>query len=141
MQRITRTLLKSHGAYDICCSMLRDVFFMVYRGDLEKVEEYLAKERNMTKSDIEILKRTNYPFILQYCRRVVPERSGLDSRFVRFINLFRSVKDAKTDKELFNENTLPAIDNLLLHIRANCLSDLEGVPMYRPIPWKESRGI
>lgn len=68
MQRISKLLLKSHGACAAYLARLRDACFEVHKGDLAKLEAALAAQ-GMSPAEIEEKKKKNWGYILQRCRR------------------------------------------------------------------------
>ena len=68
MQRLSKLILKSHGAYRAFLTRLRDVFFKVYRSDLEHVEAAL-RQQGMSAEEIQTKKEQNWGFFLKPCRR------------------------------------------------------------------------
>lgn len=68
MQRLSKLILKSHGACRAFLARLRDAFFKVYAEDLAGVEAALLKA-GMSQEEIDVKKRTDWAFFLQRCRR------------------------------------------------------------------------
>ena len=68
MQRLSKLILKSHGACRAYMARLRDAFFMVHLEDLAAVEAAL-RSLGKTPAEIEEMKRTDWAYFLQRCRR------------------------------------------------------------------------
>lgn len=51
-------------------------------------------------------------------------------RFDSVIEMFRKVVDAKSGEILLRPDAMKAVNLLRQHIKAGCLSDPEGVPLY-----------
>lgn len=68
MQRLSKLILKSHGACRAYMARLRDAFFMVHSEDLAAVEAALLS-LGMTPPEIEEKKKTDWAYFLQRCRR------------------------------------------------------------------------
>ncbi len=136
MKRITDTLSKSHGAYRLFCSLLRDCFFLIYKEDSESVEKCLRDYKGYNDSEIKAFKRNCYSKYISYCRRVVPQPSVILSRLERLVDVMSEIEDFSTGEKLFKDSTFKEILNLSKHIKNKCLSDPEGVPMYMKISKK-----
>jgi hypothetical protein len=129
MQRITKTLSKSHGAFKPYISALRDSFFLVSNKDMESVEQALMA-KGMNAAAIKRLKKSDYKSFLPYCRRLVPAKEILEERFVYTNAVFSDIKDRKTGKPFFSDDTKREVANLLLHIQKGCLSDPPDIGIY-----------
>ncbi len=68
MQRLSKLILKSHGACRAYLARLRDAFFKVNAEDLAAVEAALL-QTGMSKEDIEVKKTKDWTYFLQRCRR------------------------------------------------------------------------
>ena len=68
MQRLTKLVIKSHGACRAFLARLRDALFKVYRSDLEEVETALHQQ-GKSDTEIETTKEKNWGFALSLCRR------------------------------------------------------------------------
>ena len=68
MQRLSKLVLKSHGAYGAYMARLRDALFMVHSEDLAAVEAAL-RLLGKTPEEIEEKKKTDWAYFLQRCRR------------------------------------------------------------------------
>jgi hypothetical protein len=129
MQRITKTLSKSHGAFRAYIAALRDSFFLVSNKDMKAVEEAL-RAKGMSTASINLLKKTDYKSFLPYCRRLVPAKEILEARYLYTNAVFADIKDKKTGKALFSDDTQREVANLLAHIRKGCLSDPPDIGIY-----------
>ena len=68
MQRLSKLVLKSHGACGAYMARLRDALFMVHSDDLAAVEAALHL-LGKTPAEIEEKKKTDWAYFLQTCRR------------------------------------------------------------------------
>lgn len=68
MQRLSKLVLKSHGACRAFLTRLRDAFFKVYRSDLEEVETAL-RQQGKSDGEIETIKEQTWGYFLSLCRR------------------------------------------------------------------------
>ena len=68
MQRLSKLVLKSHGACGAYMARLRDALFMVHSEDLAAVEAAL-RLLGKTPEEIEEKKKTDGAYFLQRCRR------------------------------------------------------------------------
>lgn len=68
MQRLSKLILKSHGACRAYLARLRDAFFMVHMEDLAAVEAALHL-LGKSPEEIEAKKKTDWGYFLQRCRR------------------------------------------------------------------------
>ena len=68
MQRLSKLVLKSHGACSAYLARLRDAFFMVNADDLAAAEADL-RHKGMSQEDVDRKKERNWPYFLQRCRR------------------------------------------------------------------------
>ena len=68
MQRLSKLVLKSHGACGACMARLRDALLMVHSEDLAAVESAL-RLLGKTPEEIEEKKKTDWAYFLQSCRR------------------------------------------------------------------------
>ncbi|KAI8830988.1 hypothetical protein BJ741DRAFT_567708 [Chytriomyces cf. hyalinus JEL632] len=129
MQRISRTVLSSHGAYHAFMSRLQDAFFLVCKDDLEQVCNVL-KATGKSDMDIRELKNQDWAFFLRHCRKVCPPKAVLLARFQCVVDAFSDMKDAKTGDQLFRSVTRKQIKNLAKHIRNGCISDVPDLSLY-----------
>jgi hypothetical protein len=136
MKRITDTVSKSHGAYRLFCSLLRDCFFLIYKEDSESVENCLQEYKGYSSSEIKAFKRNCYSKYISYCRRVVPQPSVILSRLDRLVDVMSEIEDFATGEKLFKDSTLKESVFFIKHIQNKCLSDPDGVPMYMKISKK-----
>ena len=67
MQRLSKLVLKSHGACRAFLRRLRDAFFKVYRSDLVEVETAL-RQQGKSDAEIETMKEQNWGYFLSLCR-------------------------------------------------------------------------
>lgn len=68
MQRISKLILKSHGACRAYLARLRDATFLVHEKDLEETEAAL-REQGLRQDAIDMKKKTEWGYFLQRCRR------------------------------------------------------------------------
>lgn len=68
MQRLSKLILKSHGACAPYLARLRDAFFILYKEDLENVEAALRMS-GLSDEDITLKKHNDWGFFLRRCRR------------------------------------------------------------------------
>ena len=68
MQRLSKLVLKSHGACSAYLARLRDAFFMVNADDLTAAEADL-RHKGMSQEDVDRKKERDWPYFLQRCRR------------------------------------------------------------------------
>eukprot|EP00903_Cladosiphon_okamuranus_P019959 g18342.t1 len=129
MQRLSKLILKSHGACRAYLARLRDAFFMVHKEDLAGVEEALRLQ-GMSPEEIEAKKNSDWGYFLQRCRRVIPPPDVLLKRFNLANRIYGYLLDKKTKQPLFRAEAWEAINRLSVHIQAGCLSDPHGVPLY-----------
>jgi hypothetical protein len=101
MKRITDTVSKTHGAYKLFCSLLRDCFFLIYKEDSERVDECLRVHKGFSNSEITAFKRNYYSKYISYCRRVVPQPSEILSRLERMVEVLSDVEDFASGERLF----------------------------------------
>ncbi|CAN0585127.1 unnamed protein product, partial [Laminaria digitata] len=80
LQRISRLVKKSHGAFKPFMARLRDACFIVNRDDIAEAKRAL-ESGGMTPEKVQELRENNWTFFLRHCRRLVPERKRLLKRF------------------------------------------------------------
>ncbi|CAM9376638.1 unnamed protein product [Sphacelaria rigidula] len=129
LQRLSRLLKKSHGAFRPFMARLRDACFIVNLAD-NKEARLALKAQGMKPEEVATYKKKNWTFFLRNCRRLVPNRERLSARFDSVIDQFRNVVDAKSGEVLLRPKAMDAINLLRKHIEAGCLSDPDGVPLY-----------
>eukprot|EP00903_Cladosiphon_okamuranus_P006310 g6187.t1 len=128
MQRLSKLILKSHGACRAYLARLRDAFFMVHMEDLAGVEAALRLV-GRSPAEIEEKKKCDWGYFLQKCRRVIPPAAVLVKRFDLINRIYGNLLDRKMKQPLFRAEALEAIKRLRVHIEAGCLSDPPGVPL------------
>ena len=79
MQRLQKVLLKSHGAFSVFMSRLRDAIFIVSQDDKKKLFLNL-RDKGFSENDLELLEKHNYSYIASKCRRMIPEPVELEAR-------------------------------------------------------------
>ena len=85
----------------------------------------------MKPEEVEAYKEKNWILLLRNCRRLVPNRERLLKRFNSVIDQFWNVIDAKSGKKvLVRPTATEAVKLLRKHIKADCLSDPDGVALY-----------
>ncbi|CAM9149525.1 unnamed protein product [Sphacelaria rigidula] len=129
LQRLSRLLKKSHGAFRPFMARLRDACFIVNLADIKEASLAL-KAQGMKPEEVATYKGKNWPFFLRNCRRLVPNRERLSAHFDSVIDQFRKVINAKSGELLLRPEAMEAINLLRKHIEAGCLSDPDGVPLY-----------
>ncbi|KAJ3401065.1 hypothetical protein HDV05_000698, partial [Chytridiales sp. JEL 0842] len=132
LQQILRYVPQKHGAFATFAAALRDVLLRFYKPDVLAVDTHLASE-GLTSDQIAEKKRTDISFWLKECRRIAPPARILLPDFVNTIVAFGNLIDAKTRKPLLSDKALKEIVNVAKHIAKGCLSDPEGVALYREI--------
>jgi hypothetical protein len=98
IQRISKTLLHSHGAFQLFMARLKDAFFLVSKDDIDSVVGGLRSEKGYTDIQVQEWKSKNWGFILKYCRRAVPPKDILLARFDQVCQFFSNIRDLKTGK-------------------------------------------
>lgn len=68
MQRLSRLVLKSHGAFRAYFARLIDAWFMVVSEDLAAVEAALLR-LGMSQQEIDAKKKSDWRYFLERCRR------------------------------------------------------------------------
>ena len=134
--RFSKKLSKAHGAFGAFMSRLSDAFFVPSQDDIEFIKEALQK---VGVSDEEINKK-KWTYYKRRVRRSVPQPEELAREFIRVVQLFADVEDAKTGKPLFSKEAWNLYRSSLKHIRTGCLSDIEDMTYYIQI-WEDSLGI
>ncbi|KAJ3251609.1 hypothetical protein HDU77_005788, partial [Chytriomyces hyalinus] len=146
MQRLSRTMLKSHGAYHAFLARLQDAFLIVCSEDIEQISACL-KSAGKTDTDIQEMKEKDWSFFVANSRRVCPPKDILLVRFNWVVAAFSDVQDAKTGdidfhsklnlvliyhtgELLFRPPTRKQINNLRKHIVNGCISDVPDIPLY-----------
>eukprot|EP00904_Undaria_pinnatifida_P008491 jgi/Undpi1/4772/HiC_scaffold_18.g08125.m1 len=129
MQRLSKLVLKSHGACGAYMARLRDALFMVHSEDLAAVEAAL-RLLGKTPAEIEEKKKTDWAYFLQRCRRVIPQSDQLADGFDLVHRIYGHLLDAKTKQPLLRAEAWEAIKRLRVNIKAGCLSDPPGVALY-----------
>ena len=127
--RLSKVLLKSHGASASFRYRLSDCFFQVDKEDFNTVCDYL-RSCNRTELDIKNMIKYNWDFFLKYCRRIVPQKDVLIRRFDRVCNFHANILDATTGKPFFNRKAHNDVKNIRGHILKDCVSDPVDFPMY-----------
>ncbi|KAI8826442.1 hypothetical protein BJ741DRAFT_41607 [Chytriomyces cf. hyalinus JEL632] len=95
MQRLSRTMLNSHGAYRAFMARLQDAFLIVCSEDIERISACL-KSAGKTDADIQEMKDKDWSFFVANSRRVCPPKDVLLVRFNWVVAAFSDVQDAKT---------------------------------------------
>jgi hypothetical protein len=124
--RFSKVISKSHGAFGTFMARLSDAFFVPSQDDINLIKSVLRKF-GMSEDDI---KKKAWQYFKKRVRRRVPGPKELEREFVRVINLLADLKDAKTEKKLFNEKAWNLYKSTLKHIRTGCLSDVPGLAYY-----------
>ncbi|CAN0373205.1 unnamed protein product [Pylaiella littoralis] len=122
MQRLSKLILKSHGACGAYLARLRDAFFTINAEDLAAVEAALL-QAGMSQDEVDIKKTKDWAYFLKRCRRMLPPPAELVKRFDLVNKIYGGLVGKKTKKPLFRAEALEAVKRLRVHIVEDCCSD------------------
>jgi hypothetical protein len=121
---------------------LSDALFAPSQADIEFIK-FALRKAGLSADQI---KSKSWNYYKRRVRRRVPPPKVLEREYLRVINMFAGLLDAKTGKPLFNKKAWGLHKATLRHIRKGCLSDIDamsyyvhirddkyGVPIYRCI--------
>lgn len=144
INRIKRTLKKSHGMYETFLGLFRGAIFIPSHDDLEREMENLSSILHDDKTckwyqDKKAAKDEAYrrlsgviPIsanILKNERRICPDPTTMEDNLRSIVNICANVPDAKTG-DFFSQKTWKEYESLVGHVRCGCLSDPLDVNLY-----------
>jgi hypothetical protein len=97
--RWARFLLKAHGAFGAFMARLSDALFVPSQADIEFIK-FALRKAGLSADQI---KSKSWNYYKRRVRRRVPPRKVLEREYLRVINMFAGLLDAKTGKPLFNK--------------------------------------
>ncbi|CAN0004911.1 unnamed protein product, partial [Scytosiphon promiscuus] len=129
MQRLSKLILKSHGACRAYLARLRDAFFKVNADDLAAVQAALLLA-GMSQEEVDAKKAKDWAYFLKRCRRMIPPPVELAERFDLVNKVYGGLLDNKTKQPLLRPEALEAAKRLREHIVADCCSDVPKQALY-----------
>jgi hypothetical protein len=107
---------QTHPLYKDFCSAIRDAIFVLYKPDRDCAIAWAIKHRKDP---------TKLPdqYLIDRCRRTIPEKSTLHKRLDTVYNMFLSSGLYKPSMQNIHKNAL-------VHVDSNCLSDPDDFDLY-----------
>ena len=101
--RFQRVLSVGHGAYHDFMTDLRDAFFVVNQNDLDKCIKVLRDKYKMTDEQITNKILHGFDWFVRRVRRVVPEPSELEKRYMAVYSKYHDIECAKSGRAHFSK--------------------------------------
>lgn len=119
----------THGLRCAFARALRDAMFVIDMDDRREVERVLSSKG--TTFDEMLLKHPDW--VLRRVRRTIPASEILLPRVEAVLKTYGPLKDAATQKPLFDKDAQEKALSILEIIRRGWLSDIPGIPLYFPM--------
>ncbi len=129
IQKITRSMKKTHPAFSLFASQLSDAVYIICQEDVENIEKVLSRSRN--SKQMKELKRKEYKTKFRSkARRYVPLPKVLLKRLWMVLSCFKDVTDPDNNEKLFRPKTWREIHKFLAKVEAGHFSDKTGINYY-----------
>ena len=130
---------KTHRLRVTFSRALRDAIFIPAQEDKRRVEAYLSRQTPPISWSQCLQSKPS--FIKRHCKFVVPLPEQLYVIVSGLFNVYGPLKDAQTGVPLFSAQTWKVVKSVLELIKAGCVSDPPGVPLYYVIGIASSSGL
>ncbi len=110
---------------------LRDAILIPDPDDRRHIEAVAAAMDPPLTWDYLITYRSRWTW--SHCKQIIPQPEQLYPAVLQVFQRFGPLKDAETQKPLFNSNAWKSCKLILAQIRLGYLSDVPGVALYYPI--------